>query len=140
MKVSKATPYGTWEVLLIPNSDLEVLESFDGHGNITLTAYLRLDTPQRRETIYEEFVQEMEVRLAECGPRPECRKAIQEDVEIVDLYLKTNGHRRHPGVVIFSCAAELFWRAYPLPLPLPTQVTVGPKFNVEPLLQVASQA
>jgi hypothetical protein len=140
MKVSRATPYRTWEVLLIPSSELEVLESFDGHGSITLTAYLRLDTPQRRERIYEEFMQAMEARLAECGPRPECRKAIQEDVEIVSLYLKTNGHRRDPGVVIFSCAAELFWRAYALPMPLPTQVMVGPKFNVEPLLEVAKQA
>jgi hypothetical protein len=27
----------------------------------------------------------------------------------------------------------LFWRAYPLSTPIPTQVTVGPGFNIEPL-------
>jgi hypothetical protein len=121
---------------LIPDSDLEVLRSFDARGNITLTAYLRLDTPQHRESAYREFMQQIQTRLAECGPRPECREAIQEDVEIVGLYLKTNGHRRHAGVAIFSCAAELFWRAYPLPVAIPSHVTVGPRFDVEPLLQV----
>jgi hypothetical protein len=57
-------------------------------------------------------------------------------MEIVGLYLRTNGHRRHPGLAIFSCAAELFWRAYPLPRPVPNQVAVGPKFNLEPLHQL----
>jgi hypothetical protein len=119
---------------LIPDSDLELLQSFDGHGNITLSAYLCLDTPQRRDSANEEFMRLLQVRLDECGPRPECREAIKEDTEIVGLYLKTNGHRHHAAVAIFSCAAELFWRAYPLPAPLPTQVTVGPRFNVEPLM------
>ena len=57
-------------------------------------------------------------------------------MEIVGLYLKTNGHRYPPGLAIFSCAAELFWRAYPLPVAVPTQVTVGPKFDLEPLLRI----
>jgi hypothetical protein len=120
---------------LIPNNDLEMLQSFKTHGGITLSAYLRLDTPQRRASAYDEFLQQVQVRLDECGPRPECRKAIQEDVEIVKLYLQTNGHRRHAGLAIFSCAAELFWRAYPLLVPVPTEITVGPGFNVEPLRQ-----
>jgi hypothetical protein len=115
------------------SEDLELLRSFDGRGNITLSVYLRLDTPHRRESAYEEFVRQMQLCLSESCPRPEWRDAIQEDMEIVGLYLRTNGHRRHAGLAIFSCAAELFWRAYPLPVPLPTQVAVGPKFNVEPL-------
>jgi hypothetical protein len=121
---------------LIPEIDLKALQSFDSRGNITLTAYLRLDTPERRESAYDEFVQQMQLRLAECGSRPECREAIEEDMEIVGIYLRTNGHRQHAGLVIFSCAAELFWRAYPLPRPLSTQVTVGASFNLEPLAEV----
>lgn len=132
-------PHGTSEVLLIPERDLERLRSFNSHGNITLSAYLRLDTPQRRESACQEFMNQMQMRLEECGPRLEDREAIQEDMEIVGLYLKTNGHRSHAGIAIFSCAAELFWRAYPLPVPLPTQVTVGPRFNVEPLAQFVRQ-
>lgn len=120
---------------MIPESDLQVLQTFNSRGRITLSAYLRLDTPQYRDSAYEEFVRQMQVRLDECGSQPECREAVQEDMEIVGLYLKTNGHRHHAGLAVFSCAAELFWRAYPLSVPLPTLVTVGPRFNVGPLLQ-----
>jgi hypothetical protein len=115
------------------DNDLEMLRSFKSHGGITLSAYLRLDTPQRRDAAYDEFLRQVQVRLEECSPRPECQEAIKEDVEIVKLYLQTNGHRRHAALAIFSCAAELFWRAYPLPVPVPTEITVGPSFNLEPL-------
>lgn len=118
---------------MIPDNELEVLRSFNGRGQITLSVYLRLDTPQLRESAYDRFLAEVQVRLDECGAQPECREALQEDVEIVGLYLKTNGHRRHAGLAIFSCASALFWRAYPLPAPVSTQVIVGPKFDLGPL-------
>jgi hypothetical protein len=125
------------EVLLIPASELEVLRSFNGHGRIVLSAYLSLDTPERRQSAYDDFAQHMQARLEECGTHTDCREAIKEDMEIVGLYLKTNGHRRHLGLAIFSCAAELFWRAYPLPIAIPTQVAVGPKFDLKPLTEFA---
>ncbi len=124
---------------MIPASDLETLRSFNGHGRYLLTVYLRLDTPEYRESAYDEFVQHMKARLEECGPESECREAVEEDMEIVGLYLRSNGHRRHAGLAIFSCAAELFWRAYPLPQAVDTGVTVGPKFHLEPLVQAAEQ-
>jgi hypothetical protein len=77
----------------------------------------------------------MQVHLTECGPQPSCQEVLKEDMEIIGLYLRANGHRNHAGLAIFSCAAELFWRAYPLPVPVPTQVTIGPRFNVEPLAE-----
>ena len=118
---------------MIPDRDLEILRSFSGHGSITLSAYLQLDTPEHRETAYRDFMRLAQKRLEECRPRPECQEAIREDMEIVGLYLKTNGHRNGPGLAIFSCAAELFWRAYSLPVPIPTQVSVGSRFDVDPL-------
>jgi hypothetical protein len=121
------------EVPLIPDSDLETLQSFNGHGSITLSAYLRLDTPERRKSAYDEFLQQMNLRLEECGSKPECREALKEDMEIVGMYLRTNGHRDYAGLAIFSCAAELFWRVYPLTVSLSTQVSVGPEFDVAPL-------
>ena len=125
---------------MIPDNDLETLQSFNGHGSTTLSAYLRLDTPERRKSVYDEFVQQMSLKLEECGHTPECREALQEDMEIVGLYLRTNGHRNYPGLAIFSCAAELFWRVYPLPAPLPTRVSVGPKFDIAPLAQAEQPA
>ena len=126
------------EVLLLPDRDLAMLQTFNSRGHITLSAYLRLDSPESRESAYDEFVKQMQARLDECVPQSECREAIKEDMEIVELYLKTNGYRQHAGLAIFSCAAELFWRAYPLAAPIPTQVTVGPRFDVEPLTQLAA--
>ncbi len=123
---------------MISDSDLETLDSFDPHGRIALTAYLRMDTPERRDSAYDDFLRHMQARLDECGSDPECREAIKEDVDIVRVYLETNGYRRHAGLAIFSCAAELFWRAYPLESPIPTQVTVGPRFNVQPLRQLVA--
>jgi hypothetical protein len=93
-----------------------------------------LDSPQHRASAHDEFIRLMRIQLAECGSDADCRAAIQEDMEIVGLYLTTNGHRQHAGLAIFSCAAELFWRAYPLQNAIPTQVTVGPAFDLEPLL------
>mgnify|MGYP001825681791 FL=1 len=127
------------EVPLIPGSDLETLQSFNGHGSITLSAYLRLDTPERSKSAYDEFVQQMRLRHEECGHEPECREALKEDMEIVGLYLRTNGQRDYAGLAIFSCAAELFWRVYPLPVPLPNRVSVGPKFDIAPLKQALEQ-
>ena len=124
---------------MIPDSDLEALQSFNGHGSTTLSAYLRLDTPERRKSAYDEFVQQMRLRLEECGHRPECREALKEDMEIVGLYLRTNGQRDYAGLAIFSCAAELFWRVYPLPIPLPNHVSVGPRFDIAPLKQALEQ-
>jgi hypothetical protein len=102
-----------------------------------LSAYLRLDTPEYRASVHSEFIQQIQSRLDECGSSRECREALKEDMEIVSLYLRTNGNRNYVGLAIFSCATELFWRVYPLPVPLPNQVSVGPKFDVEPLNQAA---
>lgn len=124
---------------MIPDSDLDALQSFNGHGSTTLSAYLRLDTPERRKSAYDEFAQLMKSRLQECGHEPECLEALEEDMEIVGLYLRTNGHRNYAGLAIFSCAAELFWRVYPLSEPIPNHVSVGPKFDIAPLKQALEQ-
>lgn len=124
---------------MIPDSDLAVLQSFNGRGRFTLSAYLRLDSPEHRESAQREFMEQIQSQLEACGSDPECLEAIQEDMEIVNVYLRSNGARRQPGLAIFSCAAELFWRAYPLPVPVPTQVSVGPKFNLEPLKELLEQ-
>jgi hypothetical protein len=124
---------------LIPEHDLRVLQSFEGYGSIKLSAYLRLDSPEHRASAYSEFLKQMQARLDECGTSDECREALKEDMEIVAVYLRTNGNRNEPGLAIFSCAADLFWRVYPLPVALPSQVSVGPRFDVEPLRRANNQ-
>jgi hypothetical protein len=124
------------EVVLIPDGDLETLKSFESDGPLVLSVYLPLDTPQSRESAHDEFLRQVEIQLAECQAQPDCRKAVREDIEIVSLYLRTNGHRRHAGLAIFSCAPKFFWRAYPLPVAVPFQITAGQRFDVEPLLRL----
>ena len=124
---------------MIPERDLEMLRTFDGRGHATLSVYLPLDTPARRDAAYDFFIREMQTRLDECETRDECHRALKEDIEIVSLYLRTNGHRQHAGLAIFSCAAALFWRAYPLSVPVAGRVTVGPRFDVAPLLQAVGR-
>jgi hypothetical protein len=124
---------------VIPEKELKVLESFNGRGHVVLSAYLPLDTPERRRSAYADFSELAQQRLEECGHQEDCREAMREDIEIVGLYLKSNGHRLNPGLAIFSCAAELFWRAYPLPLPISTRVSVGARFDLAPLAQVTDR-
>ena len=121
---------------MIPVAELETLESFDSNGHLVLSVYVCLDALQCQDHSYGDFIQQMTKQLAGCNARPECREAIKEDIEIVGLYLKANGHRRHAGLAMFSCAARYFWRAYPLPAAVPTRVTAGRKFDLEPLQQL----
>jgi hypothetical protein len=123
------------EPVIIPVEEWKALREFQGQTHLAVSAYLNLDSAVQRQAAYEEFMRQMQIRLDECGARQDCREAAEEDIEIVRLYLKTNGERRFRGVAIFSCAPEYFWRAYPLPVPVPTQVTVGRHLDLEPLEQ-----
>jgi hypothetical protein len=125
------------EVLLIPVSELEALKSFESNGQLVLSAYICLEGMSHKDEVSAEFRQQLSRQLSDCNARPECRKAIEEDLEIIDLYLKTNGHRKHAGLALFSCAARYFWRAFPLPVAIPTRITAGRKFDLAPLLQLA---
>lgn len=118
----------------MPGIDLETLRSFESNGHLVLSVYLCLNGWQYQESAYEEFVHQVQTQLAECSAHPECREAIKEDVEIIKLYLRANGHRPYAGLAIFSCAAAFFWRAYPLPVVVPPRITAGHKFDLEPLL------
>jgi hypothetical protein len=124
---------------MISAEELEALRRFRGDTHLAVSAYLNLDSPEERQAAYEEFMRQMQIRLEECGERKDCREAVEEDIEIVRLYLKTNGRRRFRGVAIFSCAPEYFWRAYPLPVPVPTRVTVARQLNLDILHETLAQ-
>jgi len=123
---------------LISGRELDVLKAYDNRGHNLLSVYLRLDTFARRQAANDQFVQQVRACLDNHDPPPMLREIIQEDVEIVSVYISCNAKRCGAGLAIFSCASELFWRAYSLPLPVPTQVAVGPRFDIEPLLQVVA--
>jgi hypothetical protein len=123
---------------LISEGDLKLVRAYHNHGHNLLSVYLPLDTPARRQTACDEFARQVQACMDNGDPPPGCRESIQEDVDIVSLYLSTNANRCGAGLAIFSCAADLFWRAFSLPVPVATQVAVGSRFNTEPLLQVVA--
>jgi hypothetical protein len=114
------------------------MRAFGDHGHHLLSVYLCLDTSARRQTACNEFVRQVQACL-DNGHSPSVRReTIQEDIDIVCIYLKAHAHRCGAGLAIFSCAAELFWRTYWLPVAVPTQVSLGPEFDIKPLLQVVT--
>ena len=123
---------------MISDRELDVLRAYDNRGHNLLSVYLRLDTSARRQAAYERFVQQVRDCLDNRDPPPGLREIIQEDIEIASLYINCNANRCGAGLAIFSCASELFWRAYSLPIPIPSQVAVGPRFDIEPLLQAVA--
>ncbi len=123
---------------MISDRELDVLRAFNSRGHNLLSVYLPLDTSARRQAAYEKFVQQVRLCLDDREPKPTLRGIVQEDIEIASLYISCNANRCGAGLAIFSCASELFWRAYSLPVPIPTRVAVGPRFDIEPLLQVVA--
>lgn len=123
---------------MISKRDLEVLRTYRSRGHDLLSVYLRLDSAAGRQAAYEQFVQQLGVCLYNRELSPMCRETIQEDIEIVSLYLNSNANHWGAGLAIFSCAWDLFWRAYSLPVLVPSRIAVGPRFDIEPLLQVAA--
>ena len=116
------------------NEDLETLTHFTSNDHPTISIYLDLSTPQRKKDPYPYFLCALSQILAGgTESKRELEEALKEDIELVNLYLRTNGSRQSEGVAIFSCAGEYFWRAYRLPIPIPDQVYIGSTFNLQPL-------
>ncbi len=114
---------------MISEKELQMLKEFDGRGSLALSVYLRLDTPEKRRRAYETFRRCIAPYLNGNGTDA----ALREDLDLIKVYLQTNGVKYAAGLAIFSCADRLFWRAYQLPVPVPDHVELGPTFNVQPL-------
>jgi hypothetical protein len=112
--------------------DLERLAAFEADGQPALSIYLNLTTAEKRKSASNDFERMATQRLAEWGIDHRRRKMLQEDIEIVQMYL--NNVPRSAGLAIFSCASRLFWRAYSLPVAVLSQVDIGPTFNLDPLI------
>jgi len=114
---------------VISEKELKTLKEFEGRDSLALSVYLQLDTPQKKRSAYETFRRQIAPHLN--GNDTEA--TLREDLDLVKLYLQTNGGKRGAGLAIFSCAGRLFWRAYQLPVPVPDRVELGPRFDVQPL-------
>lgn len=114
---------------MISEKELKTLTEFDGWDSLALSVYLQLDSPEKRRSAYETFKRCIAPHLDGNGKEA----ILRDDLELVRTYLEANGGKRGAGLVIFSCARRLFWRAYLLPTPVPDRVELGTTFDVRPL-------
>lgn len=115
--------------------ELDILSQFTAQNGLALSVYLDLRSTHAQQRAADTARHLIQAHLKESGIGDEAMEALQEDLDVIRLYLTTNGGRDAEGVAMFSCAAELFWRVYPLSAPVSNVVHVGPRFNVRPLLE-----
>ncbi len=119
---------------MLSREDLDILDRFDTDGGLALSLYLDVSTPERRGSALGRVRDELRTCLLQF-PHPDAVAALGEDLEMVDLYLSTTSARHLHYVALFSCARQLFWRAYPLVSLRAESVQVGDRFDTEPLRQ-----
>jgi hypothetical protein len=116
--------------------EIDALRSFTSQDGLALSVYLDLGSPDSMETAIVLLQQRIEQELQSAGASGATRQSLEEDIELTRLYLTTNCGRRTKSLAIFSCAGELFWRTYSLPLSVVTQVYLGRRFVTGPLFSM----
>lgn len=117
-------------------TEIETLNSFRSRSGLALSVYIDLRSTQQKEKA-NDMVRSL---VRRCLEDMKCSEgdweAIQEDLDLIQIYLRTNSNRQAIGVAVFSCAQDLFWRAWPVWTPIKTEVHIGPEFNTQQLLEV----
>lgn len=112
---------------MVIREDLDILARFDADGGLALSLYLDVSTPERRESALDRVRDHLHTAPADAAA------ALAEDLDMVDLYLSTTTARRLHYIAMFSCARQLFWRAYPLDGLSAERIHIGARFDIEPL-------
>jgi len=115
--------------LVVTKDELGVLDRFDTDGRLALSLYLDVSTPERRATVLDRIRSEIRTVVPE-GPQLD---SLAEDLEMVRLFFSTSATRQVRYVAIFSCAAQLFWRAYPCDQTVDELIIVDSSFHTAPL-------
>jgi hypothetical protein len=124
----------------LTSTDLAVLNQYSCPSGLAVSVYLDLESLPERDTATRLLQQLAEAQKQELGMDQDAWNTLQEDLDIIRLYLKTNGNRQAPGVAIFCCASEYFWRAYPLSRPIPTHMHIGPRLDTAHLVLLTQAA
>ena len=117
---------------MISKDDIGILARFDGDGRQALSLYLDVSTPERRDSAVARARAHVTGALRDREDQS-ASASLAEDLEMVGIYLGTTAARGMRYVAIFSCASQLFWRAYPIDHLETERITVGERFDVEPL-------
>ena len=113
---------------MFSRKDLQELAEYKGTGAPVLSLYLNVDPSQHTTDEYKLALRQL---LRGAGER-----AAGEDIAAVERYFDLEYDWSGRGVAVFSCNADKFWRAYPLPVAVADHVFVGLKPYVTPLVKL----
>ena len=111
--------------------DLGLLDRFNADGGIALSIYLDVSTAERHMGALDRVREHVRAQGETDGAA--MLLALAEDLDMVELYLGTTAAHSLSYVAIFSCASQLFWRAYPLHALSEESITIGDRFETGPL-------
>jgi len=94
---------------MLNDVDVRQAVEFESHIHPVLSIYLNVDPQQRTLDQY---------KLALRNLLGEAEEAAPEDIKRVQTYLETGYNRQGRGLILFSCAAEDFWWAHALQIPV----------------------
>lgn len=111
---------------MIRQEDLQDLMAFEAKGSATTSLFLNVDTSRESsETIKKQarsLLKEHEVPAA--------------DMAAIEGYLDLTYAWDKPGLAVFSCAADEYFRAYPSAVAFRSRVRTGKKPHVKPLVHL----
>ncbi len=110
---------------MFSKKDLQSLAEYQSQNGMVLSLYLNVDP---REQTTDEYKLALRQMLKEVDG-----VAATADLEAVERYINLEYDWSGRGVALFSCAADDFWRAYKLAVPVESQVIVARKPHVTPL-------
>lgn len=117
-------------------TEFETLTSFRSHSGLALSVYLDLRSTRRKEKAIETVRLLVHRHLQNMQHSEEDWETLQEDIDLIQIYLQTKGNHQAVGLALFSCAQELFWRAYPMWTPIKTEVYIGTQLDTRQLMEV----
>lgn len=113
---------------MFSKQELKELAEYQSKTAPVLSVYLNVDSTQL--TVDQS-------RLALKGMlKSAADKASRQDIKAVEKYFDLEYDRRSKGIVILSCAAQDFWRVYPLAVPVDDHVYVSSQPYIKPLADI----
>jgi peptide chain release factor subunit 1 len=116
---------------MISEKELQELVNFRTEESSVLSLYLNVDPTQHTKDEYKLTLKSMLKEIAS--------EASAKDLAEVEKYFDFQYDWQGKGVVIFSCLAEDFWRAYPLAVPVENHVFVADNPYIKPLTDVLDE-
>jgi peptide chain release factor subunit 1 len=109
---------------MFSHTELQELLAFEAGDSQALSFYANVDAGQQpRETIKQQAR----------GLLREAPDELAADVAAIEKYLDLSHDWSKPGLAIFSCQAQDFFRVYPAAVPFRNRLRVGAKPYVKPL-------